>query len=139
MAKKEIILISGKFRAGIQPNHLTLFETARYYKSLYDNAVIVVAMNNDVSLKKLKQHIIYTENDRLEMAMSIKDVDAVMLFEDINPASLCETIRPTILIKGHDWTDVSDADIPEFPHVELMVFAPQKKKYHTSQTFKDGK
>ena len=132
-----IILISGKFRAGFQPNHISLLTTAKKLKYnmqdyQYYGCSIVVAMNSDVSLSAIGATPIYTEADRWQMMHCVKDIDLVMTFDETTPLQLCKSLRPKVLIKGEDWLH---KDVPERIYCGEVVFAPIVKKYHTTDTF----
>jgi D-beta-D-heptose 7-phosphate kinase/D-beta-D-heptose 1-phosphate adenosyltransferase len=67
--------------------------------------VLVVAINSDASVKRLKgeKRPINTQEDRAYILKNLKAVDAVLLFEDDTPLSVIETLLPDVLVKGGDW------------------------------------
>ncbi len=67
--------------------------------------VLVVAINSDASVKRLKgeKRPINTQEDRAYLLKNLKAVDAVLLFEDDTPLSVIETLLPDVLVKGADW------------------------------------
>lgn len=72
-------------------------------KSLGD--VLVVAINSDASVKKIKgeSRPINHEEDRAFILKNLKSVDAVLLFENDTPLAIIETLLPDVLVKGADW------------------------------------
>ncbi|MBC8041994.1 MAG: D-glycero-beta-D-manno-heptose 1-phosphate adenylyltransferase [Rhizobacter sp.] len=67
--------------------------------------VLVVAINSDKSVKRLKgeRRPINSETDRAMILKNLKPVDAVLLFEDDTPLSVIEALLPDVLVKGGDW------------------------------------
>ncbi len=68
--------------------------------------ILVVALNTDASVKKLKgeQRPVNNEDFRTWMMASLEIVDAVILFDEQTPAELIESITPDIIVKGGDYT-----------------------------------
>lgn len=67
---------------------------------------LIVALNTDASVKRLKgdSRPVNNEAFRCWMMASLEIVDAVVLFDEQTPALLIESITPTILVKGGDYT-----------------------------------
>ncbi len=67
--------------------------------------VLVVAINSDASVKRLKgeKRPINTQEDRAYLLKNLKAVDVVLCFEDDTPLSVIETLLPDVLVKGADW------------------------------------
>lgn len=67
---------------------------------------LIVALNTDASVKRLKgdSRPVNNESFRAWMMASLEIVDSVVLFDEPTPALLIETITPTILVKGGDYT-----------------------------------
>lgn len=67
---------------------------------------MVVALNSDASVRALKGagRPLNNENDRAEVLMALKSVDAVVVFGDERATSLIETIQPHVYAKGGDYT-----------------------------------
>lgn len=68
--------------------------------------VLVVGVNTDASVKKLKgeERPITHENDRAFQLASLMFVDAVCLFDEDTPKELIEAVNPNILVKGGDYS-----------------------------------
>lgn len=68
--------------------------------------VLVVALNTDASVQKLKgpQRPVNDEDFRLMMMASLEIVDAVVLFGEETPAELIGALSPDVLVKGGDYS-----------------------------------
>lgn len=70
---------------------------------------LVVAVNADISVKKLKgaSRPVNSEEERMHLLSSLQCVDAVVKFTEETPEQLYNRFLPDILVKGGDY-DVSD-------------------------------
>lgn len=68
--------------------------------------VLIVALNSDVSVKKIKgpDRPINNENDRAEILCALACVDYVVLFDESSPENLLVEIKPDVHTKGADYT-----------------------------------
>ena len=73
---------------------------------------LVVAINSDESVRALKGdgRPLVPENERAEIVSALSDVDAVVIFPELDVRALVREIRPDIHAKGTDYT--AD-DVPE--------------------------
>lgn len=85
----------------IHPGHISLLRQSR---AACDR--LVVAMNTDASVKKLKgdNRPIQNQQSRATVMSSLDSVDAVVLFDEDTPMKLIEAIKPDVLVKGADYT-----------------------------------
>jgi rfaE bifunctional protein nucleotidyltransferase chain/domain len=69
------------------------------------NVAVVVGLNTDASVKRLKgaSRPVNNENDRALMLANLHSVDAVILFDDDTPLELIKSISPDYLVKGGDY------------------------------------
>lgn len=97
--KNKMVFTNGCFDL-LHPGHIDLLERAR---ALGD--MLVVGLNSDVSVRTLKgPHKPYlNQNDRKRMLLALRAVDAVMVFDELDPARLIHDLRPDVLVKGGDW------------------------------------
>ncbi|MBC34811.1 MAG: D-glycero-beta-D-manno-heptose 1-phosphate adenylyltransferase [Bacteroidetes bacterium] len=67
--------------------------------------ILIVAINTDASVKKLKgeNRPILNEDARSLLIASLRFVDYVILFDDETPYELINEIKPNVLIKGSDY------------------------------------
>ena len=84
----------------IHPGHISLLHHA---KNECDK--LVVGLNSDSSVAKLKgkDRPIQKENARATVLLALKDVDAVIIFNEETPIKLIKLIKPDVLIKGGDY------------------------------------
>ncbi len=73
---------------------------------------LVVAINSDESLRALKGEgrPIMPVDERAEMVAALEDVDAVVIFPEMDVRTIIREIRPDIQAKGTDYTAES---VPE--------------------------
>src|SRR5438270_6435748 len=67
---------------------------------------LVVAINSDQSVRTLKgeDRPIMPERERAEIVSALADVDAVIVFPELDVRSIIREIRPDIHAKGTDYT-----------------------------------
>lgn len=77
---------------------------------------LVVAINSDLSVKKLKgrQRPVNNERDRMEIIAALEMVDFVTMFDETNCISIIKEVKPDIYVKGGDYTAET---LPEWPAV----------------------
>ena len=77
--------------------------TLRFAKSKGDK--LVVALNSDASIKRLKGEgrPIKPLDQRMAVMAALDMVDFVVSFDEDTPQQVIEKIRPDALIKGADW------------------------------------
>jgi rfaE bifunctional protein nucleotidyltransferase chain/domain len=73
---------------------------------------LVVAINSDASVRALKGEgrPIMPEDERAEIVAALADVDAVVIFPELNVREIIREIRPDVQAKGTDYTAAS---VPE--------------------------
>ena len=67
---------------------------------------LVVAINSDESVRKLKGEgrPIMPQDERAEIVAALADVDAVIVFPELDVRAIIREIRPDIQAKGTDYT-----------------------------------
>tara|TARA_Y100000310_G_scaffold107829_1_gene106258 strand:- start:4386 stop:4871 length:486 start_codon:yes stop_codon:yes gene_type:complete len=97
---KKIVTTNGVFDL-LHIGHIRYLQKA---KSKGD--VLIVALNSDSSVKKLKgpSRPLNTQNDRAEVLSALNCVDFTLIFNEDNPISVLEKIKPSIHVKGADYT-----------------------------------
>lgn len=97
---------------------------------------LVVAINSDESVRALKGEgrPIMPENERAEIAAALADVDAVVIFPELDVRAIIREIRPDVLAKGTDYTANS---VPERDAVAeyggRVVIVGDPKDHSTSE------
>ena len=70
--------------------------------------VIIIGLNSDSSVKKLKKgknRPIQNENDRALILSAFQFIEAIIIFEEDTPYELIKAIQPDVLVKGGDWKE----------------------------------
>jgi rfaE bifunctional protein nucleotidyltransferase chain/domain len=67
---------------------------------------LVVAINSDESVRTIKGEgrPVMPENERAEIVAALADVDAVVIFPELDVRSIIREIRPDVQAKGTDYT-----------------------------------
>ena len=85
----------------LHPGHVKVLTAAR---GACDR--LVVGLNSDASVKRLKGEgrPVQDERARAEVLAALEAVDLVVIFEDDTPIKLITQIKPSVLVKGGDYT-----------------------------------
>ncbi len=98
--------------------------------------VLIVAVNSDASVKKLKgpTRPIQNENDRAEILASLKPVTHTIIFDEDTPYNIISEILPQVLVKGGDWPIDqivgSDVVLAHGGEVKSLLFIDGKSTTH---------
>jgi D-glycero-beta-D-manno-heptose 1-phosphate adenylyltransferase len=97
---KKIVFTNGCFDI-LHVGHVRYLTQAR---KLGD--ILVVGLNTDRSVRAIKgkKRPIVSENERAEVLSALEVVDYVVLFDEPDPLRLITALKPTILVKGADWS-----------------------------------
>ena len=85
----------------LHPGHVKVLTAAR---GACDR--LIVGLNSDASVKRLKgeDRPVQDERARAEVLAALEAVDLVAIFEEDTPIDLITQIRPSVLVKGGDYT-----------------------------------
>ena len=85
----------------LHPGHVKLLTAAR---GACDR--LIVGLNSDASVARLKgkDRPVQNERARAEVLAALEAVDLVVLFEEDTPIKLIAQVRPSVLVKGGDYT-----------------------------------
>ena len=99
-AGERIILANGNFDL-LHVGHVRYLRGAKEL-----GGKLVVAINSDASVQALKGEgrPIMPENERAEIVAALADVDAVVVFPELDVHQIIREIRPDIQAKGTDYT-----------------------------------
>ncbi|MGA8899584.1 D-glycero-beta-D-manno-heptose-7-phosphate kinase [Bradyrhizobium sp.] len=109
----------------LHPGHVKVLTAAR---GACDR--LIVGLNSDASVKRLKGEgrPVQGERARAEVLAALEAVDLVAIFEEDTPLRLIEQIKPSVLVKGGDYTreqvvghDVVEAHGGEVILVEVLA------------------
>jgi len=104
----------------LHPGHVKVLTAAR---GACDR--LIVGLNSDASAQRLKGEgrPVQDERARAEVLAALKAVDLVVLFEEDTPIKLIAQVRPSVLVKGGDYTreQVIGHEIVEANGGEVML------------------
>jgi rfaE bifunctional protein nucleotidyltransferase chain/domain len=119
----KVVFTNGIFDI-LHQGHLDLLSWSR---NLGDR--LVVGINSDASARTLKGEgrPVNSQDNRKAVLQALRFVDEVVIFEDLKPTGLIESLRPAIVVKGGEWLAdevrlqdeiPADVDIKIFPLVK---------------------
>lgn len=131
--KEKVVFTNGIFDL-LHTGHINLL---RFAKSL--GGRLVVGINSDRATRLLKgpDRPINNEDDRKAVLETIGCVDEVLIFDDVSPSSLVQSLHPDILVKGAEWTsdEVRRRDnVPDDIEIKVypLVMEGSGSKYSTT-------
>jgi rfaE bifunctional protein nucleotidyltransferase chain/domain len=94
-----VVLTNGVFDL-LHPGHVRYLEEARALGS-----ALIVAVNSDRSVRANKgpDRPVNTERERAEVLLSLRCVDAAVIFDEDTPHAIVNRLQPDVLVKGADW------------------------------------
>lgn len=95
----KVVFTNGCFDL-LHAGHIRLLEAARS-----EGSALIVGMNNDESVKRLKGSArpVLPDRERAETLRSLECVDRVWIYGEDTPLRAIEALRPDVLVKGGDW------------------------------------
>jgi rfaE bifunctional protein nucleotidyltransferase chain/domain len=99
--KKKIVFTNGCFDL-LHAGHVRYLTEARA-----QGDCLIVGLNTDRSVNRIKDphRPLIPEGQRAEVLAALDCVSYVVFFEEPDPLSLIETIKPDVLVKGADWSE----------------------------------
>lgn len=99
-AGQRVIMANGCFDL-VHGGHISYLQDS---KNLGD--ILVVAVNSDSSIKKLKgdKRPIYPETERLEILAALECIDYILVFDEPTVDGLLRELHPDVHSKGTDYT-----------------------------------
>lgn len=118
----------------LHPGHIRTLESCR---NLGD--VLVLALNSDVSVRKIKgpKRPIVGERERAALARALAAVDAVVLFDEETPRELIAALLPDVLVKGSDWSHFVAGREEVEAAGGTVVLLPLEPGYSTTATVEE--
>jgi D-beta-D-heptose 7-phosphate kinase/D-beta-D-heptose 1-phosphate adenosyltransferase len=98
-AGKRLVFTNGVFDL-LHVGHVRYLAQAR---TLGD--ALLVAINSDRSVRELKgpRRPVFDQEERAEILAALRDVNYVVVFDDISPRSTIRKLLPDVLVKGGDY------------------------------------
>lgn len=130
--RKNLVLTNGCFDL-LHVGHVRYLQAAR---ALGD--ALAVAINGDDSVRKLKGkgRPLNSEKDRAEIIAALDCVDYVVVFPELRATSLLKKVRPSIYVKGGDYTpetlDAEERAVLEDAGAEIRI-VPFEAGHSTSE------
>ena len=131
LENRKIVFTNGCFDV-FHIGHLTYLQKA---KEAGD--IIVIGLNSDDSIKKLKgkERPVNNLASRLEVLQELEFVDYVLPFYEDTPCSFIEYLQPDILVKGTDYkeSEIVGADIVKSYGGKIAIIAHQYNDISSSK------
>lgn len=99
-AGRLVVFTNGVFDL-LHPGHVRYLHEARQHGD-----VLIVGLNTDASVRRLAKgpgRPLTPEFERAEVLAALRDVDAVVLFDESTPHAIVAALQPDVLVKGADW------------------------------------
>jgi len=127
---KVVVFTNGCFDL-LHRGHVHLLREAKALGNL-----LIVGINSDASVKALKgeSRPILPETDRIELIAAMEMVDYVLLFAELDPYDVISALKPSILVKGGDWSPdrIIGADVVQAAGGKVTVI-PYVKGFSTTE------
>ena len=123
---KSIVFTNGCFDL-LHVGHVKYLQAARQLGDL-----LILGLNSDASIKRLKgpRRPLIGQDERAHLMAALDCIDYVCIFDEDTPLTLIEAVKPSILVKGGDYTPegVVGKDLVESygGRVELIPFVDGK-------------
>ena len=125
--KEQVIVFTNGCFDIIHSGHLDLLKEARSYGDK-----LIVGLNSDKSISKFKgpERPIIGQSERKKILSALKFVDEVIIFNEESPLKLIKKLKPSILVKGADYTkeQVVGGEFVESYGGEIKLFKLTKGK-----------
>jgi ribose 5-phosphate isomerase B len=127
-----IVMANGVFDI-LHTGHIAML---RWAKSL--GSWLVVAINSDRATRQLKGwgRPINEEDDRKAVLENLRFVDEVIIFDDVSTAGVIDMIKPSVVVKGAQWSaeDIRIRDrIPNTVDIKVFPTIPNRSTTHLIQ------
>ena len=128
---KRVVLANGCFDM-LHVGHVRYLSGAKR-----EGDVLVVAVNADSSVGGLKGpgRPILDEQARSQLVASLRDVDYVVIFSELNVEALLEELRPDVHAKGTDYTVKTVPERAVADRLGIRVAIAGDSKDHSTRAF----
>ena len=95
-----VVFTNGVFDL-LHPGHIDVLVAARA-----QGDALIVGLNGDASVRRLKgpERPVRTAADRAYVLAALEAVDAVVVFDQDTPLELVRHLRPSVIVKGGDYS-----------------------------------
>lgn len=127
---KKIVFTNGCFDI-IHKGHIALLNKAREAGD-----VLIVGVNNDNSIRKLKgpERPINNLEDRITVLAGLQSVDYLIAFEEESPVHLIKEVHPHVFVKGGNYSETSIPEAPLLKKLGCQVkIVPYLEEHSTTQ------
>jgi len=127
---KKIVFTNGCFDI-IHKGHIAILNKAREAGD-----VLIVGVNNDSSIRKLKgpERPINNLDDRITVLAGLQSVDYLIAFEEESPVQLIKQVHPHVFVKGGNYTETSIPEAALLKKLRCMVkIVPYIEEHSTTQ------
>ena len=100
-AGKHSVFTNGCFDL-LHVGHVRYLEQARQLGDF-----LIIGLNSDRSVRSLekgKERPIVNEHERAEVLAALACVDFITIFDEPDPLTIIQALRPQVLVKGGDWS-----------------------------------
>jgi D-beta-D-heptose 7-phosphate kinase / D-beta-D-heptose 1-phosphate adenosyltransferase len=106
-ARGETVVATGGCFDLLHAGHVAMLAAARRLGDC-----LIVCLNSDDSVRRLKgpSRPLQTAEDRAQLLLALRCVDAVVVFDEDTPNAAIERIRPAVWVKGDDY---AGTELPE--------------------------
>ncbi|MGB7355892.1 MAG: RpiB/LacA/LacB family sugar-phosphate isomerase, partial [Acidobacteriaceae bacterium] len=115
----KVVFTNGVFDI-LHQGHIELLNWSR---NLGDR--LVVGINSDASVRALKGEgrPVNSQENRKAVLQALRFVDEVVVFDDLRPTALIESLHPAIVVKGGEWLAEEVRAQDEVPEdIEVKIF-----------------
>ena len=129
----DIVFTNGCFDL-LHKGHINLLNKASTYGD-----ILIVGLNSDCSVKKLKgeERPIENESTRSKRLLNLQSVNYVIIFDSDTPQDLVNIIMPDVLVKGGDYNSQNIVGAKEvISNGGRLEIVPLTNGYSTSSIIK---
>jgi len=97
--KQTIVFTNGCFDL-LHEGHLYLLDKAKE-----SGDILILGINSDISVKQLKGNTRPIQNleKRIDNLFQLRQLDFIIVFDELTPVRLIEIVQPDVLVKGGDY------------------------------------
>lgn len=100
----------------------------KYLEEASKMGELIVGVNSDKSMERIKRKPLNSENERLRALRSLREVNVAVIFKEDNPIELIKRVKPDIYVKGGDYTiETIDQELRKFLEKEKIKIKFTKK------------